>query len=122
MKYKFKFYINNDLGSDATNCYLLAWDMNENFYNCTIADGFLQVEKREPNTKPSKPFMAFRGLDGSRSILQAICEGLKDTGIIAEVDNAQRITSEAVAKERKDEIEYLRKSNDDLVKMLVNKL
>ena len=33
-------------------------------------------------------------------ILQALAEGLKDFGIVAEVDNKQRIVSEALAAER----------------------
>ena len=48
-------------------------------------------------------------------ILQAFAEGLKKAGFIAEIDNSQRISAEAIANERKVQLDYFKNLNSQLI-------
>ena len=46
--------------------------------------------------------------------------GIKEAGFVVEVDNAQRIASEAVSKEREEQIKWLRKQTENILKEFDN--
>ena len=103
MEFRFRIYRNPEF-SDKVSLYLWAYD-GANSYSCQIKEGLLELSPKEDG-EAGEPFLT-SGIDTS-PVLRALTEGLKDAGYVAEVDNAQRLTSEAVAKERKDEIDWLR--------------
>ena len=58
-------------------------------------------------------------MDDSDAIMVALAEALYDSGYYPEVDNRERITAQALAEERKESIEYLRKQQEKIVDKLL---
>lgn len=106
---KYKCYIKSEVWNDRYEIYLTSHQPMESdsCYYYTIKNGQLGQHKRKEGEIIKEPLLKFTGEQG-KNILSALVEGLKEAGYVAEVDNAQRITSEAVAKERKEEISWLR--------------
>ena len=102
---KYKCFIINQPWNDAVEIHLLGHNVGESGYYFTIKDGELERHKREEGGILDNPLLGF---SGRNDILPALVEGLKEAGYVAEVDNAQRITSEAKAEERKEQIGWLR--------------
>lgn len=93
--------------NDKTDLFLWAYDHSGGkSYSCQIKKGFLELNPKEDSER-GEPFLNL-GLVNERQFLSALVEGLKDAGYVAEVDNAQRITAQAVAEEREKEINWLR--------------
>lgn len=89
--------------------------INENYkrHDITIENGLLVCNPKE-EFEIGTPFLTLSD-DIAIPIMEAMVEGLKKAGYVAEVDNAQRITSEALAKERKEELEYFKDMNKTLI-------
>ena len=52
---------------------------------------------------------------GGHKMFQAIAEGLKEAGFVAEVDNKKRIAAQALADEREKELDYFKGLNEKLI-------
>ena len=102
---RYKLYIDKRWDRDGADIYLLEYSQEKSYY-LTMTDGLLIRNEMEEGTRPDKPFLTLNLY--TERILEAFTEGLKQAGYVAEVDNAQRITSEAVAEERKEQIGWLR--------------
>ncbi len=102
---RYKFYVDKRWDVDGADIYLIE-HTQEKSYCLTMKDGLLERHFYEEGERPSKAFLTLSLF--SEAILDAMVDGLKQAGHVAEVDNAQRITAEATAKERKEEIGWLR--------------
>ncbi len=102
---KYKCFVKTGPWNNAFEIHLLGHNTGEQTYCFTIKDGQLERHKREEGTVLDKPLLR---IGSQMGVLEALTEGLKDAGYVAEVDNAQRITSEAKAEERKEQIGWLR--------------
>lgn len=103
---EFRFRISrHPIFSDITKIYLFGEREGKN-YCYKVKDGFLEESLYDTAAEP-EPFLEinelFRG-----DLFNAFANGLKDAGYVAEVDNAQRITAQALAEEREKEISWLR--------------
>ena len=107
---KYRCHIKSEIWNDSYELYLTGHQPHEmdSCYYFTVKDGVLEAHKRKEGEMIKEPLLRFTG-QSAVNILSALVEGLKEAGYVAEVDNAQRITSEAKAEERKEEIEWLRK-------------
>lgn len=85
----------------------------------TITKGKLERHEFEEFTKP-KPLFAFSMT--MVSAVQSLVDNLAKIGFVAEVDNKERISAQAVAEERKTELDWFKTAHIDLVKiMLIDK-
>ena len=91
---------------DGAEIYLLE-HTQEKSYCLTMKDGLLERHFYEEGERPSKVFLTLSLF--SEVILDAMVDGLKRAGHVAEVDNAQRITAEARNEEKEEQIGWLRK-------------
>lgn len=101
---------------NSTHVYLTFVDLNK-AYNLTIdAYGILQSDEFSEGESFSniKPLFKLNKNDCA-DICSALTEGLKNFGYVAEVDNAQRISAEAISQERKSELDYFKELNTKLI-------
>ena len=124
MEKKFEFFVDRDRSQFAMNVYLTMHDGNRrSFYQITETGDILATVAEHENfiSNNVKPFFRFpfEPTFPHKAMLQAIAEGLKEYGIVAEVDNAQRIVAQALADERGKTIEYFKAVNDKLVEKIV---
>lgn len=101
----YKCFVKIEPWNDAIEIHLLGHNIGEQPYYFNIKNSKLEAHKRNEGEMLKEPLLRIMGKE---NILLALVEGLKEAGYVAEVDNAQRITSEAIAKERKEEISWLR--------------
>ena len=121
---KWRFHISKDDYGHAMEAYLRFKTDRNTFIYYYINEGQLLaqeigVEGYKLKDKP-KPFFIFDVYD-EKQILHAISEGLKEIGIVPEVDNKERITAQAVAEEREKELEYFKDINTKLIDSIVNR-
>ena len=104
---KYKCFVKQELWNDRIELFLTGWnETNDLASYYTIKNGELVGHKlKEGETIPES---LLKTSGRNYQLLQAIVDGLKEAGYVAEVDNAQRIVSEATAKERKEQIDWLR--------------
>jgi len=105
---KYKCFIRQEAWNDSADMFLLGYNETNDYSSFfTIEDGRLLSYKVEVGMEPAKPLFSITGQE-LRFVFPAIVEGLKKAGYVAEVDNAQRIASEATVKEMKEQIDWLR--------------
>ena len=111
----YRFHISEDWGFDGYKIYLSGVGAEYTSHYFTIKDGRLQVHDKEEGSIIPEPLLVLTEHTG-KQILQKLAEGLAKAGFVAEVDNKERITAQALAEERKEQIEYLRKFNEDIIR------
>lgn len=79
---------------------------------------FIEFEDSKPHYDEKGPHPLFKlGRNfAQRKILDDLVEELAKNGFVAEIDNKQRIAAEALADERKTELEYFKDLISDVVK------
>jgi len=122
-----KFWVEKDrYGLNRVELWLFGIGDNKQYVISFNEDGTIKETEYPENTAgrpPGKPVFTISGYSHlADKILKAMVEGLKQAGYVAEVDNAERITSEALAKEREKENEYLKNTNKDIIKMIMEKI
>lgn len=96
---------------DAVEVFLFRY-VNGKSYSCKFENGRLELTEVDQYARHD-PIVTLDSIDAS-GILQGLAEGLAEAGYVAEVDNAERITAQAVAEERKEQIGWLRGSLEEL--------
>lgn len=112
--FRFNFTTDEWNGDDTTKVYMFCISDDYKGYYCTIKDGHLELHPKEENESAKEPLLTLTRTDRNQ-VLKAMVEGLARAGFVAEVDNTQKIISEAVSKERAEQIAYLRGFNERLV-------
>ena len=125
MERKFQFHVERSFDQMAVNIYLVEYTNGKRAYYQVGKDGALigtMLKERDANfVDEVKPLLRlpFDPVHPEKELLQAIADGLKEYGIVPEVDNAQRITAQALADERGKTIDYFKELNTSLIKSLV---
>ena len=103
-----KFAIVNDYGFDGVE--ILGFATNENYksFYLTIENGYIVYKERDEAERPKEPFLRISGFN-YKEILRALAEALDNAGYYPEVTNKEKIASQAIAEERKEQIDWLRK-------------
>lgn len=97
---------------DGVDIYV--WRRSESRSDSVVMkDGLLQLNPKEEGEE-GDVFLTLIGTI-AHPFLTALTEGLAKIGYVAEVDNAKRITSEALAQEREKELNYFKELNRDLI-------
>lgn len=103
------------------NIDLYIWEFIENkSFSIVFKDGFLERIPKEEGEIGEKCITIPSVL--SQIFMKSLVDGLADAGYVAEVDNAQRITSEALAKEREKELDFFKASYNNLVDKIIEKV
>lgn len=105
---EWKFGVETDFwSSGGINLYLTSLGEDYKSFYYTVKNGLLE---RHPKGEMEKatPLLSLNEIYGTL-ILRAMVGGLKNAGFVAEVDNKQRISAEAIASERENERDWLRK-------------
>jgi hypothetical protein len=114
---EYKAYFDNNLRK-GLNVYLVR-EENGQLFTHTIENENLV---RHPHTAGDEyKSLLYLPAPFNKNILTAIAEGLADIGIVAEVDNKQRIVAEALAHERKEEVEYYKKQSEKIIDYFLRK-
>ncbi len=107
-----------DYADDTVNISICKYDPNGVGKPQTLVfnkkTGFVEFVEYEDRTIPDSLF-GLRQIIDADAILIALAEALHREGYYPEVDNRERITAQALAKERKENIEYLRKQQERVV-------
>jgi hypothetical protein len=104
----FRIAIHEDWETEAIKIYGFAYNEDYKSFYLTIDGGYLKLNPKEEG-EPAKECMLQLTRNIQKPFLEALTEGLKKAGFVAEVDNTQRITAEARNQERKEQIDWLRK-------------
>lgn len=121
---EYKFYLTDDKfnGSDLIRAYFYAFNESK-VWSITMDGSEFKKFKMVPKEEGEEGEIFFEVTSRiARGFFQAMAEGLAHAGYVAEVDNKQRITSEALANERKEQLEKLQKENKDLINKVLDKL
>ena len=116
----FRFYITQDWMSSEYKVYLGGLGAEYTSHYFTLVDGKLNVHPREEGSIIPDELFTLDGNEGKK-ILQALAVELHRNGFVVESDNKERIVSQALAEERKEQIEYLRRFNGDIVKEVLKR-
>lgn len=103
----YKFHINEDWNFDGYKIYGTSLNPDYKSSYLTIKDGFLAFNPREEGEAIKEPLLTLNRIQ-SRRVLQALADALHKAGFVVEHDNKERITSQAIAEERKEQIDWLR--------------
>jgi hypothetical protein len=114
------FSVDYPVAWDGVKCYLLRYKGGEVFEINIDETGCLVETPHDINSVYAKPFLTLNMRNNE--ILQAIADGLAKVGVVAEVDNKQRIVAEALAEERKGQVQYYKQQNEDILNKLLNKV
>lgn len=114
---EYKFYIESRYGGADADLFLIQFHGDKLFSYTTDENGCLEYEEIKQGQKPNRPLISFR-FPSARPLLIALAEGLKNFGIVAEVDNAQRITAQALAEERERQLKIEQEQNNHMINSL----
>lgn len=106
MRYKFFVASEGYYGYDGIKLYAFERTDNGGYY-LTLKDGKFERHPLQEGETAKKALIDIPGMI-AREFIPALLEGFAKAGFVAEVDNANRLAAEATAKERKEEIGWLR--------------
>lgn len=106
MRYKFFVVPEGYYGYDGVKLYAFERTDSGNYY-LTIEGGKFVRHPLQEGEAAKDSLIDIPGVF-AREFIPALLEGFAKAGFVAEVDNASRLAAEATAKERKDEIGWLR--------------
>jgi len=104
----FKFHIKEEWDSGDIRIYGVSYGAEYQGYYLTVKDGIIQFNPKEEGEIIKEPFLTLTRHQPKR-VLNALVDALKDFGYVAELDNKERITAQAIAEERKEQIGWFRK-------------
>ena len=114
----YRFRVSHDWASPSTKLYLWSTsDGYESFYH-TIENGLLTRHPKDEG-EGGEPFLTIPDSIRSEPFLDALVEGLRIAGYVAEVDNRQRVVAEALAEERKIEADTVRNKLFEVIDKLI---
>lgn len=106
MRYKFFVASEGYYGYDGVKLYAFERGDSGSYY-LTQKDGLIERHPLQEGEVAKESFINIPGII-AREFIPALLEGFAKAGFVAEVDNASRLAAEATAKERKEEIGWLR--------------
>ena len=117
-------FVGGEWGSDKIRVYIKKYDPNgigkprSMVFNKKT--GSVDFVEYEDGTVPESLFGIANIMDAD-AIFVALAEALHHAGYYPEVDNRERITAQALAEERKEQVEYLKKQQEYVTQKLLNK-
>ena len=108
----YKAWVNSEYGRDSVDLYIGLYDhmgisKPKHLEFDKKDDKIVWVEHEEGGKL--KPLFSIGEISDATPIFVAIAEALHDAGYYPRIENSERIISEALSKERLEQIEYLRK-------------
>jgi len=113
---RWKVYIERPYYNNSTKIFLLSSGVDGCDYY-TVVNGFLTRNSYPEGTVPETPLLELG--EHGQDILEAFVKGLAGAGIVHHADNAERIVSQALVKEKDKELEYYKDLNKTLITSLV---